>query len=80
VAHRLFLTPILPYIFLPGRVEGVPAGFHQKALVLCERMSDVDVNLLVQEPVSDRSPADLEDCPAKENCLSVHSRWILLSH
>lgn len=23
-------------------------------------MSDVDVNLLVQEPVSDRSPADLE--------------------
>ncbi|KAG1771974.1 hypothetical protein EV702DRAFT_1048750 [Suillus placidus] len=34
-------------------VEGVPAEFHQKALVLCECMGGVDGNLLVQEPVSD---------------------------
>ncbi|KAG0702199.1 hypothetical protein DFH29DRAFT_875361 [Suillus ampliporus] len=38
--------------------EGVPAEFHQKALALCERMSGVD--MLVQEPVSNRTPSKLE--------------------
>lgn len=57
VAHRLFHTRILPHILLPGKVEGVPAEFHQKVLVLCEHMGGVDGNLL---PVSDRNPPDLE--------------------
>jgi hypothetical protein len=47
VAHRLFHTRILPHILLPGKVEGVPAEFHQKVLVLCERMGGVDGKLSI---------------------------------
>ncbi|KAG2151143.1 uncharacterized protein EDB93DRAFT_1139313 [Suillus bovinus] len=70
VSHRLLHTPVLPHILLPGKVEGVPTEFHQKAPVLCERLGNVNRNLLFQEPASDRSPADLEavDTGAKENC------------
>lgn len=57
MAHRLLHTRILPHILLPGKVEGVPAEFHQKVLVLYERMGGVDRNVL---PVSDRNPPDLE--------------------
>jgi hypothetical protein len=42
-------TRILPHIQLPGKVESVPAEFHQKALILFE-VTWLG-NLLVQEPV-----------------------------
>jgi len=45
---------------LPGKAEGVPSEFHQKALALCERMGGMDGNLLVQEPVSKHAPSELE--------------------
>jgi hypothetical protein len=57
VAHRLFHIRILPHIMLPEKVEGVPADFHQKSLVLCERMGGVNGKRL---PVLDRNPLDLE--------------------
>ncbi|OAX40562.1 hypothetical protein K503DRAFT_599353 [Rhizopogon vinicolor AM-OR11-026] len=51
---------ILPYVLLPGKPEGVPAKFHQRAVALCERMGDMDGNILFQEPTSDRALSELE--------------------
>lgn len=70
MAHRLFRIRILPHILLPGKVEGVPAELHQKALVLCECMGGVDGNLL-------RNPSDLEAVETiQPKTTAVASFWV----
>ncbi|KAH7912613.1 hypothetical protein BJ138DRAFT_1171799 [Hygrophoropsis aurantiaca] len=58
VAHRVFHTRLLPHILLPGKPEGVPAEFHQKALDISERMGGMDGDLLVQSSGSNKPPQD----------------------
>ncbi|KAH7919705.1 hypothetical protein BV22DRAFT_1022549 [Leucogyrophana mollusca] len=60
VAHRVFHTRLLPHVLLPGKAEGLPAEFHQRALDICERMGGTDGSLLLEGPSSKKPAPELE--------------------